>query len=316
MNWMPTQLLDDWSDSFEAAFNSMVQLAELTGKTMDEIATRQVDGLNDYATRTWQALSGAPALKALQKTQATGRVALVTGGTGGIGTAVCKRLAELGHQVVATYIAPEAELAEEWKAARAAEGYDIDIVECDVTSFEDCAKMAETVRRTHGPVEILINGAGITRDTTLQKMDKSAWDAVLATNLDSVFNVTRNLVDGMTERGFGRIVNISSVNGHKGQFGQTNYSAAKAGMIGFTKSLARELADEGVTVNTVSPGYVATSMVMAVPENIREGIIRKVPVGRLAKPEEIAQAVAFLVAEDSGYITGSDIAVNGGLLMK
>ena len=171
------------------------------------------------------------------------------------------------------------------------------------------------MREEVGPVDILVNCAGITSDRTLGRMEESQWHAVLDTNLDSVFNVTRNLIDGMIERGYGRIINISSVNGQKGQFGQTNYSAAKAGMHGFTKALARELADQGVTVNTVSPGYVDTRLVQAIPAEIRAEIISKIPVGRLARPREIARAVVFLAAEESAYITGSNIPVNGGLFM-
>jgi acetoacetyl-CoA reductase len=320
MYWIPARLFEGWSESVEAACKSMIQIAAFTGRTIDTLAGRHAEELNappQADARQVDTMCGPLASHAAAVEPAPqSRTALVTGGIGGIGTAICTRLAALGHRVIATYLPAEAALAAEWKRQRAAEGYDIDVIECDVTDFESCAAMAVALHRSHGAVEILVNGAGITRDTTLHKMDKGAWDAVLDTNLDSVFNVTRNLIDAMVERGFGRIVNISSVNGQKGQFGQTNYSAAKAGMIGFTRSLARELADQGVTVNTVSPGYVATSMVMAVPSKILEGIISKVPVGRLAKPEEVAQAVAFLVAEDSGYITGSDLAVNGGLLMK
>ena len=243
------------------------------------------------------------------------RVALVTGGTGGIGTEICKRLTDDGRRVVATYLPTEEEFARCWQDERRAEGYEIGLVECDVTSFESCARMAREVESTAGPVEIVVNCAGITRDRTLAKMEPGQWHAVLNTNLDSAFNVTRQFVDGMSERGFGRIVSISSVNGQKGQFGQTNYAAAKAGLFGFSKALARELAADGITVNTVSPGYVNTSMVQAIPADIRETIVRKIPVGRLASPQEIARAVSFLTAEESGYITGSNIAINGGLYM-
>jgi acetoacetyl-CoA reductase len=243
------------------------------------------------------------------------RNALVTGGIGGIGTAVCKRLAAAGHRVVATHVAPEREAAVAWQRERCAEGQDIAVVECDVASFEHCVRMAEEVRARVGVVEVLVNCAGITRDKTLAKMDPTQWRAVLDTNLNGVFNVTRQFIDGMVERGFGRIVSISSVNGQKGQFGQTNYSASKAGLYGFTRALAREVAGNGITVNTVSPGYVDTNMVAAVPAEIREAIIQKIPVGRLAQANEIAWAVAFLVAEESGYITGANLPVNGGLFM-
>ncbi|HAZ60178.1 MAG TPA: acetoacetyl-CoA reductase [Gammaproteobacteria bacterium] len=247
--------------------------------------------------------------------QAVTRVVLVTGGIGGLGTAICRRFGSDGHIVIATHIAQERDAARLWQQELRREGFEFEIVELDVTRFEQCAQVVQDLTNRLGPVEILVNCAGITRDGTLAKMDQGAWDAVLATNLDSVFNVTRHVVEGMIQKGFGRIINISSVNGQKGQFGQTNYSAAKAGMTGFTKSLARELAEFGITVNSISPGYVGTKMVMAVPENIREAIVSKVPVGRLARPEEIGDAVAFLAAESSAYITGTDLSVNGGLYM-
>jgi acetoacetyl-CoA reductase len=244
-----------------------------------------------------------------------GRLALVTGGTGGIGTEICRQLAASGHRVVTTYLAAEEELARAWLDERRAEGQQPDAVECDVASFESCARMAEQVRARLGTVEILVNSAGITRDKTLVKMEPAQWAAVLDTNLNGAFNVTRQLIDGMIEHRFGRIVCISSVNGQRGQFGQTNYSAAKAGLFGFVRALALEVAGDGVTVNTVSPGYVDTSMVGAIPKDIREAIVGRIPVGRLAHPSEIARAVCFLVAEDSGYITGANLAVNGGLYM-
>jgi acetoacetyl-CoA reductase len=244
-----------------------------------------------------------------------GRLALVTGGTGGIGTEICRQLTVLGHRVVSTYVAAEAELARAWLDERRAEAQPADAVECDVASFESCARMAELVKARFGTVEILVNCAGITRDKTLVKMEPAQWTAVLDTNLSGAFNVTRQLIDGMIERGFGRIVCISSVNGQRGQFGQTNYSAAKAGLFGFARALAREVAADGITVNTVSPGYVDTSMVEAIPREIREAILRRIPVGRLGHPSDIARVVSFLVAEESGYITGANVAVNGGLYM-
>lgn len=254
-------------------------------------------------------MSGPP------RAPAPGRLALVTGGTGGIGTEICKRLADQGRRVVATHLGREREQAEEWQRQRLAECHSIDLVECDVASFDDCVRMAGEVRTRLGAVEILINCAGITRDRTLAKMEPAQWHAVLDTNLDSAFNVTRQFIEGMVEGGFGRIVSISSVNGQKGQFGQTNYSSAKAGLYGFSKALAREVGAHGITVNTVSPGYVNTAMVEAVPAEIRQAIVNKVPVGRLAHPREIAWAVAFLAADESGYITGANLPVNGGLFL-
>jgi acetoacetyl-CoA reductase len=243
------------------------------------------------------------------------RLALVTGGTGGIGTEICRQLATAGHRVVATYLAREEALAQAWRRERGAEGLDIGLVECDVASFDSCITMARQVQSGFGAVEIVVNCAGITRDKTLAKMEPAQWDAVLDTNLNGAFNVTRQLISGMIERRFGRIVCISSVNGQKGQFGQTNYSAAKAGLYGFARALAREVATEGITVNTVSPGYVDTSMVGAMKPEVRDSIVKQIPVGRLAEPREIAWAVGFLVAEESGYITGADLPVNGGLFM-
>lgn len=245
----------------------------------------------------------------------TERVVVVTGGMGGIGTAVCKRLAQAGHRVAANCL-PGYPRKDEWLAGMRSAGFEAVIgVEADVTDLDACKGMGEAIRTRLGPVDILVNCAGITRDATFRKMGLDEWLAVINSNLNATYNVTKQFIDGMTSRHFGRVINISSVNGQKGQFGQTNYSAAKAGMIGFTRSLARELADQGITVNTVSPGYVNTKMAMAVPEDVRNGIIAKIPVGRFAEPSEIAHAVAFLASDDSGYITGSDLSINGGLFM-
>jgi acetoacetyl-CoA reductase len=246
----------------------------------------------------------------------TQRVALVTGGLGGIGTAICRRLAADGCRVVAADIDVESDNARRWHRDETASGFDFNMVRANVTDFESCAQAADFVRSKVGPVDILVNCAGITRDGTFRKMDSEQWSAVISTNLDSVFNMTRQVIDGMTERGFGRIVNISSVNGKKGQFGQTNYSAAKAGMHGFTMALAQEVASKGVTVNSISPGYVGTQMVMAVPEEVRNRIIAEVPVGRLGKPEEVAAAVAFCASEEMAYMTGANLSINGGLHMQ
>lgn len=244
----------------------------------------------------------------------TQRVALVTGGTGGIGTEICKALGNAGHKVVASWL-KDVDDGPAWQAFQQQEGFNFEIAEGDVSTFEGARAMVQEAVENAGPVDILVNCAGITRDATLKKMKPEQWDAVLRSNLDSVFNVTRHVVEGMLERGWGRIVNISSVNGQKGQFGQCNYASAKAGMHGFTMSLAQEVAKKGITVNTVSPGYVATKMVMAVPEDIRNQIIAQVPVGRLGNPDEIAWVVSFLADERSAYITGADISINGGLHM-
>jgi acetoacetyl-CoA reductase len=249
-----------------------------------------------------------------QARPATARVAFVSGGMGGIGTAICRRLGAAGHTVVAGCL-PDYDKKAEWLAAMRGEGWRVHAAEGDVAEFESCAEMFYNVRSVVGPVDILVNNAGITRDSIFKRMTEQDWMAVINTNLNSVFNVTRQVIDGMSERGWGRIVNISSVNGQKGQFGQTNYSAAKAGMTGFAKALAQEVVRKGVTVNTVSPGYVETDMVMAIRADVREQIVASIPMGRLAKPEEIAAVVAFLVSEDAGYITGANISVNGGMHM-
>jgi len=238
------------------------------------------------------------------------KVALVTGGMGGIGTAICRKLADDGFRVVTTYSKPGKELA--WLEDNKAAGYSFYAYECDVTNFEACISLAEKITNEVGPVDVLVNNAGITRDASFKKLNKTDWDAVIGTNLNSVFNVSKQFVDGMTERGWGRVINISSINGQKGQFGQTNYSAAKAGMHGFSMALAQEVAKKGVTVNTVSPGYIATDMVMAVPEDVRNKIISHIPVARLGKPEEIAGLISYLASDLAGFMTGANLAINGG----
>jgi acetoacetyl-CoA reductase len=243
------------------------------------------------------------------------RVALITGGIGGIGTAICQRLAIDGYRVVANHHPSEQEAARSWQNDQVGAGYEIDTIAADVSLFEDCQRMIAEIKDRHGPVGVLINCAGITRDKTFKKMEDAHWRAVIDVNLNSVFNVTRNVWDDMLEAGFGRIVNISSVNGQRGQFGQTNYAAAKAGMHGFTMSLAQEGASKGITVNTVSPGYVETAMTLAMRDDVRDAIVAGVPMRRMAKPAEIANAVAFLISDDSAYITGANLPVNGGLFM-
>ncbi|MCS7077031.1 MAG: beta-ketoacyl-ACP reductase [Bacteroidia bacterium] len=238
------------------------------------------------------------------------RVALVTGATGGLGTAMCKKLYEEGYRVVGNY--RNAAKAKEWLDKLRAEGYQIDAYEADVTNYESVGQMVKKIEEEIGPIDILVNNAGITRDTTFRKMTPEQWHDVINTNLNSVFNCTRHVINGMIERGFGRIINISSVNGQRGQIGQANYSAAKAGMHGFTKTLAMEVANKGITVNTISPGYIGTDMVMAVREDIRNQIISQIPVGRLGGTEEVAHLVAFLASEKASFITGANMSINGG----
>ncbi len=240
----------------------------------------------------------------------TSRIALVTGGTGGIGTAIVKRLADMGHKVATNY--RSVERARAWQEKMKADGYDICIVKGDVTSPTEAEAMVREVESTLGAVDILVNNAGITRDGTFHKMKADQWGDVINTNLNSVFNVTRPVIEGMRERKWGRVIQISSINGLKGQYGQANYAAAKAGMHGFTISLARENARNGVTVNTISPGYIATDMVMAVPEEVRAKIVADIPTGRLGTPEEIAYGVGFLADEQAAWITGSNLDINGG----
>jgi len=242
------------------------------------------------------------------------RVAFVTGGMGGIGTAICKRLAVNGNKVVANCL-PGYDRKDEWLGAMRKDGFRVHAAEGNVEEFDSCADMFYRIGSIIGPVDILVNNAGITRDGVFKRMSESDWYDVINTNLNSVFNVTRQVVEGMTDRGWGRIINVSSVNALKGQFGQTNYSAAKAGMHGFSKALAQEVVRKGVTVNTISPGYVATEMVMAIRSEVREQIVAAIPMGRLAQPDEIAGLVAYLASDEAGYITGANISINGGLHM-
>ncbi len=241
------------------------------------------------------------------------RVALVTGGTGGIGTAIVRQLHALGHQVVTNY--RNQEKTDAWLEKMRADGIEVGTVQCDICDPDACASMIKSIEADFGPVEILVNNAGITRDSTFHKMKAEDWNDVITTNLNACFNVTRPIIEGMRARKWGRIIQISSINGQKGQYGQANYAAAKAGMHGFTISLAQENARLGITVNTVSPGYVGTDMVMAVPEEVREKIVAQIPVGRLGRPDEIAHAVAFFVSDQSAWITGANLAINGGHYM-
>jgi acetoacetyl-CoA reductase len=237
-------------------------------------------------------------------------VALVTGATGGLGTAICRRLSNDGYKVIANY--HNAVKAEKWQTTMSESGYTFDMYQADVSDYHSVEQMIQQVEADHEQIDILVNNAGITRDGQFRKMTPENWDAVLKTNLYSVFNCTRNVINQMVDRSYGRVINISSVNGQRGQFGQANYSAAKAGMHGFTKTLAMEVARKGVTVNTISPGYIATDMVMAVPEEIRDKIVAEIPIGRLGGTEEIAHLVSFLASKEASFITGANYAINGG----
>ncbi|HEY8025186.1 MAG TPA: 3-ketoacyl-ACP reductase [Burkholderiaceae bacterium] len=242
------------------------------------------------------------------------RIAYVTGGMGGIGTPICMRLSRDGYTVVAG-CGPNSTRKDTWIADMRAQGFDVHCSEGNVSDWDSTKAAFEKVRAEIGEVDVLVNNAGITRDGQFRKMSKDDWDAVINTNLNSLFNVTKQVIDGMIERGWGRIINISSVNGQKGQFGQTNYSTAKAGLHGFTMALAQEVATKGVTVNTVSPGYVGTDMVKAIRPEVLEKIVAGIPVKRLGEPEEIASIVAWIASDEGGYATGSDFSLNGGLHM-
>ena len=239
-------------------------------------------------------------------------VCLVTGAIGGIGTEICKRLYRDNNIVVATYRRKNEDVANNWQRNLKKEGIDVHIFPVDVTSFESCSELVEKVQNEIGIISVLINNAGITDDAVMKNMTVEQWQRVLNTNLNSVFNMSKLVFQGMCENGWGRIINISSINGQKGQFGQVNYAAAKAGMYGLTKSLAQEGARKGVTVNTISPGYIATEMVTSLPSQVIDKIVNEIPVRRLGKPEEVAHTVNFLISKQSDFITGSNIAVNGG----
>lgn len=238
------------------------------------------------------------------------RIALVTGGTRGIGRAISIALNDAGYTVAANYAGND-QAADAFKNETG-----IPVYKFDVGDFDSCKDGIATIEADLGPIDVLVNNAGITRDKPLHKMDPEHWEAVITTNLSSVFNTARNVIDGMRERNFGRIISISSINGQKGQFGQSNYAAAKAGLIGFTKSVALETAAKGITVNAVAPGYIATEMVMAVPEEVLNSkILPLIPVGRLGEPEEVGRCVVFLASDEAGFITGSTLTANGGQYM-
>jgi acetoacetyl-CoA reductase len=244
------------------------------------------------------------------------RVVLVTGGMGGLGETISIKMVDAGYKVAVTY-SPGNKTHAEWLAQMKERGYDILAVPCDVADFDSCGDAVAQVQAKLGAIDVLVNNAGITRDMTFKKMDKVNWDAVLRTNLDSLFNMSKQVVDAMAERGWGRVINVSSVNGSKGAFGQTNYSAAKAGVHGFTKALALEVAKKGVTVNTISPGYIGTKMVTAIPKEVLDSkILPHIPVGRLGKPEEVAGLIIYLASEEAAFVTGANIAINGGQHMQ
>ena len=244
------------------------------------------------------------------------RLALITGGMGGLGGSISTKMLAAGYKVVVTH-SPSNTTAAQWVAEQNAKGLTFGAYGCDVADYDSCKACVEKIEKENGPVDILVNNAGITRDMTFRKMTKADWDIVMHTNLDSVFNMTKQVMDGMVERGWGRVINVSSVNGSKGAFGQTNYAAAKSGMHGFTKSLSLEVAKRGVTVNTISPGYIGTKMVTAIPKEVLDSkILPQIPTGRLGKPEEIAGLIIYLASEEAAFVNGANIAINGGQHMQ
>ena len=240
------------------------------------------------------------------------RIAVVTGGMGGLGETISTKMADAGYRVVVTY-SPSNTKYRSWLEEMKGRGYSFGAFPVDVVDFDACARQCANIQREVGPIDILVNNAGITRDMTFKKMTKADWDAVMRTNLDSCFNMTKQVMDGMVDRMWGRVINVSSVNGQKGAFGQTNYSAAKAGIHGFTKALALEVARKGVTVNTISPGYIGTKMVTAIPKEILDSkILPQIPIGRLGKPDEVAGLIIYLCSEEAAFVTGANISINGG----
>lgn len=243
------------------------------------------------------------------------KVALVTGGMGGIGTAICQQLSDMGATVITSYKrSPSAAL--EWLKTQELGGYNFSIHEADVSNFESCKILVEKIQSEYGRIDILINNAAITKDVLFHKMALADWEDIMHTNIDSLFHMTRNVIEGMISRGYGRIVNISSINGLKGQFGQVNYASTKSAIYGFTKSLALEVAKKGITVNAVSPGYVETDMLSHLSDETLTKIVHQIPVGRLGKPSEIARVVCFLASEESSFITGANFSINGGQYMS
>ncbi|HGC5940605.1 TPA: acetoacetyl-CoA reductase [Legionella pneumophila] len=244
------------------------------------------------------------------------RIALVTGGMGGIGTAICQEMHHLNYQVVACYFkGGNHDLARAWQQKQFHQGFDIDIAYADISSFKDCEKLTDLVIEKYGKVDVLVNNAGVTQDATLKKMTEMQWQNVINANLNSVFNMSKTVLSSMLDNAYGRIITISSINGRKGQFGQCNYAASKSALYGFTMSLAQEVAKKGITVNTISPGYIKTEMLASIKEDILNSITAQIPVGRLGEPQEIARLVTFLADEQSGFITGANFDINGGQYM-
>lgn len=243
------------------------------------------------------------------------QLAVVTGGTGGIGTAICRRLTAACHVVACYFKKGNHEQAKVWQSLQQKAGFEIDILYVDVTQYSDCEKLAQTITEKYGRLDILVNNAGVTADARLKNMTVSQWQDVINGNLTSVFNVTRNLLPLMLERNYGRIINISSINGRKGQFGQCNYAASKSALFGFTKSLAREVARQGITVNCISPGYINTPMLEGVREDVLQKIVANIPIGRLGEVTEIAEVVAFIASAQAGFMTGANLDINGGQYM-
>ena len=240
------------------------------------------------------------------------RIAVVTGGMGGLGETISTKMADAGYRVVVSY-SPSNTKYRSWLEEMKGRGYSFSAFPIDVVDFDSCVRQCSIIQAEVGAIDILVNNAGITRDMTFKKMTKTDWDAVMRTNLDSCFNMTKQVMDGMLDRGWGRVINVSSVNGQKGAFGQTNYSAAKAGIHGFTKALALEVARKGVTINTISPGYIGTKMVTAIPKEILDSkILPQIPIGRLGKPDEVAGLIIYLCSEEAAFVTGANISINGG----
>ena len=243
---------------------------------------------------------------------AKSRIAVVTGGMGGLGETISTKMADAGYRVVVTY-SPSNTKYRSWLEEMKSKDYSFAAFPVDVANYDDCSRACSRIQGEVGPIDILVNNAGITRDMTFKKMTKNDWDAVMRTNLDSCFNMTKQVMDGMVDRAWGRVINVSSVNGQKGAFGQTNYSAAKAGIHGFTKALALEVARKGVTINTISPGYIGTKMVTAIPKEILDTkILPQIPIGRLGKPDEVAGLIIYLCSEEAAFVTGANISINGG----